>query len=180
MGNKEATCCLDCHFALEERECLRYLPPHLRQQLLREHKVLREAGFPRGPTLAHAEREMVWFRQCGVPERVLRQIQMDHVDFEKKSRSNPEEEVIPVTSEPMPSYEAVCDLYKGEPDALWKVGLGYATRSAFIAAGIYLAGERDLGKVALYSLAGSAAVEGFVIGYVFYESGKLQYSPKLL
>ena len=65
----------------------------------------------------------------------------------------------------MPSYEAACDLYRGDPDAIWKVGLGTVSRAAVIGVGLYAAGERE--KLVLYSLAGSLAVEAFVLAWVW-------------
>ena len=86
-----------------------------------------------------------------------------------------------VTDQPMPTYRAVCDLYEGKPGALWDVGLGILSRAAFIGAGIYVVGgERDLARVAQLAIAGSLGVEAFVVGYVWIESGELQYEPKLL
>ena len=72
----------------------------------------------------------------------------------------------------MPTYESACDLYRGDPDAVNKVGLGILSRSVFIAAGLYLAGMRGAGDLAKYSLAGSLGVEAFVLGWVWKESGR--------
>lgn len=67
----------------------------------------------------------------------------------------------------MPSYEAACDLYRGDPDAIWKVGLSWASRAVIIGVALRLAGEKDLGTLAKYSLAGSLGVEAFVVGWVW-------------
>jgi hypothetical protein len=61
----------------------------------------------------------------------------------------------------MPSYEAACDLYRGDPDAL-----------SIIGAALGLAGERDLRTLTKYALAGSLGVEAFVLGWVW------RYGPK--
>lgn len=70
----------------------------------------------------------------------------------------------------MPTYEWICDAHRGDPAAVWKVGLGTASRAAFIGAGIYAAGERDPKKLAAYAVAGSLAVEAFALTYVWWNS----------
>lgn len=67
----------------------------------------------------------------------------------------------------MPSYEAACDLYRGDPDAIWKVGLSLLGRAAIIGVSMRVAGERDVGRLVKYGLAGSLGVEAFVIGWVW-------------
>jgi hypothetical protein len=67
----------------------------------------------------------------------------------------------------MPSYEAACDLYRGDPDAIWKVGLSWVGRAAIIGVALRLAGEKDLGTLSKYALAGSLGVEAFVVGWVY-------------
>ena len=68
----------------------------------------------------------------------------------------------------MPSYEAACDAYRGDPAAVWKVGLGFGSRAAVIGLGLFVAGERR--NLVRNALAGSAAVEAFVLGWVWSQS----------
>lgn len=79
----------------------------------------------------------------------------------------------------LPSYEAACRLYEGDPDAIWEVGLGVFSRAALIGLGMAAVGERDTSRIIRNALAGSLAVEGFVILWVWRESGKLEWKPKL-
>ena len=72
----------------------------------------------------------------------------------------------------MPSYEAACDLYRGDPTAIHRVGLGLLSRSVFIGAGLALAGMRQPGELIKYSLAGSLGVEAFVMWWVWSNSPK--------
>jgi hypothetical protein len=71
----------------------------------------------------------------------------------------------------MPSYEAACDLYRGDPKAIYKVGLGYLSRAFFIGAGLYVTGVRGE-KLIRYALSGSAGVEAFVLWWVWKNSPK--------
>ncbi len=68
----------------------------------------------------------------------------------------------------MPSYEAACDAYRGDPAAVWKVGLGFVSRALVIGLGMYAIGERK--NLTRNALAGSAAVEAFVLGWVWSQS----------
>ncbi len=70
----------------------------------------------------------------------------------------------------LPSYKTACDLYEGDPAAVWKVGLGFLTRAAVIGLGIAIAGRRK--NVARDALAGSAAVEAFVLYWVWANDPK--------
>ncbi len=72
----------------------------------------------------------------------------------------------------MSSYESACDLYRGDPTAIRRVGLGVVTRAFFIGAGLALAGMRDERDLFVYSIAGSLGVEAFVIGWVWKNSPK--------
>ncbi len=83
-----------------------------------------------------------------------------------------------VFDKPMPTYSAACRAFvEGEPGALWEVGLGVLSRAVFIGVGLYAAGERE--QLVKYALAGSLGVELFVVGYVYKESGRLEWKPKL-
>lgn len=73
-------------------------------------------------------------------------------------------------SELMPSYEAACDLYRGDEGAIWAVGLGLLSRAIIIGLGLYVAGERE--NLVRNALAGSIAVELFVLGWVWSTSPK--------
>ncbi len=70
----------------------------------------------------------------------------------------------------MPSYESACDLYRGDPTAIYRVGLGLGTRAFFIGAGMAIAGMRSPKELLKYSLAGSLGVEAFVIWWVWKNS----------
>jgi len=65
----------------------------------------------------------------------------------------------------LPSARAAADLVAGQPGALLDVAGTLALRSALIAAGLFLAGERRaLVKKSLYA---ALAIEAFVIGYAY-------------
>ena len=68
----------------------------------------------------------------------------------------------------LPSYEAACDLYRGDPTAIWRVGLGWASRAAVIAIALVLSGERK--RVIRTSLVASIGVEVFVLGWIWWNS----------
>lgn len=90
--------------------------------------------------------------------------------FPPRARNNPDPFAPPIPLEEgglMPSYEAACDLYRGDPDAIWKVGLSWVGRAAIIGVALRLAGEKDLGTLTKYALAGSLGVEAFVVGWVY-------------
>lgn len=72
----------------------------------------------------------------------------------------------------MPSYEAACDVYRGDPTAMERVGLGVLTRALFVGAGLALAGMKDPKDLVKYSLAGSLGVEAFVFGWVWANRGR--------
>jgi hypothetical protein len=67
----------------------------------------------------------------------------------------------------LPSYEAACDLYRGDPTAIQRVGLSWLTRAAMLGAGLRAAGMTKTRDLVRYSLAGSAAIELFVLGWVW-------------
>lgn len=58
---------------------------------------------------------------------------------------------------PLPSQVAAARLVRGEPGALVQVAFSVLSRTALIATGIQLAGERE--RVWRYALAGALAVE---------------------
>ncbi len=61
-------------------------------------------------------------------------------------------------------------MYRGDPVGAGKVGLGLVSRAAFIGLGLAAAGERDPKQLLRYSLAGSAGVELFVLGWVWFNA----------
>jgi hypothetical protein len=67
---------------------------------------------------------------------------------------------------PLPTGDAACELIQGQSHGLWTT-LGWTLlRAGLIGAGMMvLAGERDPKKLAVQSLAGSAAIESFVIAW---------------
>lgn len=66
---------------------------------------------------------------------------------------------------PVPSYVAACDLYLREQGALQRVGLSFASRTLLLAGALYVAGERE--RTLRYALAGSAAIEAFVLAWTW-------------
>lgn len=76
----EPACCLGCHFDYEEKHMLPRCPPGVAQMLRREHDQLRAAGFPKAAVEAHAQREMVFFRQFCTAEQVGH-VEKDHAAF---------------------------------------------------------------------------------------------------
>jgi len=66
----------------------------------------------------------------------------------------------------LPSGDSANRLLKGEPGALGMVLLHFAGRAALISVGLYAAGVRKPKQLAALSLAGSAAIEAFVLVYL--------------
>lgn len=66
----------------------------------------------------------------------------------------------------LPSVYAAKNFHAGKPGALLEVILSTIGRAALIGTGIYaFTKERDLRKIATYSIAGATAVEFFVLYY---------------
>ena len=63
-------------------------------------------------------------------------------------------------------------VYRGDPTAMERVGLGVLTRALFVGAGLALAGMKDPKDLVKYSLAGSLGVEAFVFGWVWANRGR--------
>lgn len=78
----QRTCCVQCHFTFEEEEALPYLPAPLQDRLLQEHAWLLANGLPKDQVVAHAEREMVWFRYYCPPD-IVAHIDKDHGFYER-------------------------------------------------------------------------------------------------
>ena len=76
----DVACCLECHFAYEEKYAFPYLPPSGRHILRRQHKWLQSMGFPHDAVEEHAQYEMMWFRKYCPPE-ICDQIEADHVEY---------------------------------------------------------------------------------------------------
>lgn len=73
---------------------------------------------------------------------------------------------------PLPTGENATDVVRGEPGSLATM-LGYtAARAALIGVGVAATGVRDARDLVRYSLAGSAAVEAFVLSYAWYDERK--------
>lgn len=100
MCSPEACCCVECHFAFEEKHCLPYLPPHLQRQLLIEHGQLCAMGQPEHLVEDHARREMEWFRAY-VPPEVVAQVEKDHQKYGEGNlpRQPPERRAVSVGAE---------------------------------------------------------------------------------
>lgn len=62
----------------------------------------------------------------------------------------------------LPSGQHACSMWKGEPEG-WFVPLDVLMRAGLITGGIYLSGERDTGRLVRHAVAGSLAVEAFVL-----------------
>lgn len=78
----ERTCCVECHFDLEEEKALPYLPYHLQVRLREEHRWLLANGAPRACVVAHAKREMEWFRKY-CPDWIVAVLDKDHQFYER-------------------------------------------------------------------------------------------------
>ena len=65
----------------------------------------------------------------------------------------------------VPSHSSARDLVNGVPGAVGRVGMHYAQRTALLAGALILAGERK--HVLRYALAGSAAIEAFVLWWAW-------------
>ena len=78
----DRTCCVQCHFSMEEEQAMPYLPYHLQRQLLHEHRWLIAHGLPKAQVVAHAQREMEWFRRY-CPPALVAQIDNDHGFYER-------------------------------------------------------------------------------------------------
>ena len=76
------SCCLECHFGYEELHCGPHLPEHIRERIRQEHQDLIAQGLPAEAVHEHAHREMEWFREFGVPEDLLAQLEADHHEYE--------------------------------------------------------------------------------------------------
>ena len=68
----------------------------------------------------------------------------------------------------LPSSESVARLVSGDPLAIPLIARDLVTRAAMIGAGMYIAGQRE--NLVRNALAGSAAIESFVILWVFAKS----------
>lgn len=68
-----------------------------------------------------------------------------------------------MTALPLPSQSSAAALVSGEMTALPVVALHVLGRGAIIAAGLAVVGERDPKRLTVGALAGSAAIEVFVL-----------------
>lgn len=73
----ERNCCLECHFAFEESEALRFLPFADQIRLRSEHVWLEANGFPPQAVAAHAEWEEAVFR-AHCPSWLCDLLERDH------------------------------------------------------------------------------------------------------
>lgn len=78
----DRNCCLECHFAWEERIVAPYLPLHFRARLLQEHEWLRENGFPQPQIGIHAAWEDAAF-VAYLPAEVYALLRADHAAHER-------------------------------------------------------------------------------------------------
>jgi hypothetical protein len=72
----------------------------------------------------------------------------------------------------LPSSDAAGDLVAGKPGALVSVVGTTLLRAGLIGAGAYVAGERDLARLARVALGGALAIEAFVLVWVFAQRKK--------
>jgi hypothetical protein len=79
----DASCCVECHITFEEQQATEYLPPDLRNELLRRHYELKLAGYPRDQMLAHSAWETPLFRRYCPPE-LCDQLEEDHLVYERE------------------------------------------------------------------------------------------------
>lgn len=77
----DVACCLECHFAYEEKHCFPHLPASARHILKQEHRRLKKAGYPHAQVAAHSEQEMRYFRAYCPPDLVA-QIDRDHQEHD--------------------------------------------------------------------------------------------------
>ncbi len=76
-----ASCCVECHFAYEERVAAPYLPPSARAWLRAQHEHLKSSGYPPLEVERHAIEEMRLYRKhC--PSDIVELIMIDHVEYE--------------------------------------------------------------------------------------------------
>ena len=73
----DRACCLECHFAMEERELLPFLPPQAQAAIRTEHQALRARGFPHAAVTEHSHREMRLYRRY-CPAELVAQVETDH------------------------------------------------------------------------------------------------------
>ena len=78
----DVACCLECHFAFEEDSLFPYLPNAQQHKLRREHRMLRNLGFPPDLVAEHAAREMLPFRRY-CPAELVDQVERDHIEFDE-------------------------------------------------------------------------------------------------
>lgn len=76
-----ASCCVQCHFAFEERVASPYLPAGDRAWLRAQHKYLKAEGYPPLAVERHALDEMRLFRRY-CPQDIVDLIQIDHGEHE--------------------------------------------------------------------------------------------------
>lgn len=76
-----ASCCLECHFAFEEKNAAPYLPSQAMAWLRSQHKSLKARGYPFDEVEAHAHAEMYIFRKY-CPREIVDLIDGDHDEYE--------------------------------------------------------------------------------------------------
>lgn len=77
-----ASCCIECHFAFEEKNAAPYLPPQAMAWLRKQHRILRERNYPPIEVNRHAHAEMHLFRRhC--PAEIVELIDGDHDQYEQ-------------------------------------------------------------------------------------------------
>jgi hypothetical protein len=70
---------------------------------------------------------------------------------------------------PLPSQASANDVVNGVPGSVPRAVGHYLGRAAIVGLGIYLfAGERRWGRAAVEGLAGSAAIEAFVLAWCWF------------
>ncbi len=71
----------------------------------------------------------------------------------------------------LPSSDSAYQLLQGDPNAIWLMLRDFVGRSALVGSGMYLAGERE--HLVRNSLAGGAAIEFFVVLYIWWTTKDL-------
>ena len=77
----------------------------------------------------------------------------------------------------LPSASSACDVVHGVPGAIPRAALHTAGRAVLIAAGIAVAGERDIERLAKYSVGAALAIEAFALTWAWSHRSPEVLSP---
>jgi hypothetical protein len=99
-----------------------------------------------------------------LPLALLHALPLAHLAVPAAPMAAPSVPCAPCT---LPSASSACDVVHGVPGAIPRAALHTAGRAVLIASGIALAGERDVGKLARYSLGAALAIEVFALTWAW-------------